>query len=92
MLAPGRYVDVAKIAPPRAELAAFVAAADREMPFGVETAPLRRLPGTGKGARGRAGRLRRAAMISPRSGSDLRLRSVSMRRVGLAWGSRCASH
>jgi hypothetical protein len=44
----GQYVDEAKIASPRAELAAFIAGADREKLFGLKTDPLHRLPDTGK--------------------------------------------
>jgi hypothetical protein len=44
----GQYVDEARIASPRAELAAFIAGADREKLFGLKTDPLRRLPDTGK--------------------------------------------
>lgn len=44
----GQYVDEAKITSPRAELAAFVAGADRESLFGMKTDPLHRLPDTAK--------------------------------------------
>lgn len=44
----GQYVDEAKITSPRAELAAFVAGADREALFGLKTLPLHRLPDTAK--------------------------------------------
>lgn len=44
----GQYVDEAKITSPRAELAAFIAGADREKLFGLKTDPLHRLPDTAK--------------------------------------------
>ncbi len=44
----GQYVDEAKITSPRAELAAFVAGADRDVLFGLKTDPLHRLPDTAK--------------------------------------------
>ena len=44
----GQYVDEAKISSPRAELAAFVAGADRDKLFGLKTDPLRKLADTGK--------------------------------------------
>ncbi len=44
----GQYVDEAKITSPRAELAAFIAGADREKLFGLKTDPLHRLPETAK--------------------------------------------
>jgi hypothetical protein len=44
----GQYVDEAKITSPRAELAAFIAGADREKLFGLTTDPLHRLPETAK--------------------------------------------
>ena len=44
----GQYVDEAKITSPRAELAAFIAGADRDKLFGLKTDPLHKLPDTGK--------------------------------------------
>lgn len=44
----GQYVDEAKITSPRAELAAFIAGADREKLFGLKTDPLHRLADTAK--------------------------------------------
>ena len=44
----GQYVDEARITSPRAELAAFIAGADREKLFGLKTDPLHRLPDTAK--------------------------------------------
>lgn len=44
----GQYVDEAKITSPRAELAAFVAGADRDALFGLKTDPLHRLSDTAK--------------------------------------------
>lgn len=44
----GQYVDEAKITSPRAELAAFIAAADREKLFGQKTDPLHKLADTAK--------------------------------------------
>jgi len=42
----GQYVDDVKITSPRAELAAFVAAADRDGLFAAKAAPLAKLPET----------------------------------------------
>jgi len=44
----GQYVDEAKISSPRAELAAFIAGADREKLFGQKIDPLRKLPDSEK--------------------------------------------
>jgi len=44
----GQYVDEAKVTSPRAELAAFIAGANREKLFGLKTDPLHRLPDTAK--------------------------------------------
>lgn len=44
----GQYVDEAKITSPRAELAAFIAGADRDKLFSLTTDPLHRLADTGK--------------------------------------------
>lgn len=44
----GQYVDEAKITSPRAELAAFIGAADREKLFGQKTDPLHKLADTAK--------------------------------------------
>jgi hypothetical protein len=40
----GQYVDEAKISSPRAELAAFIAGADREQLFAMKIDPLKKLP------------------------------------------------
>lgn len=42
----GQYVDEAKITSPRAELAAFIAGADRDALFALKTDPMRKLPDT----------------------------------------------
>ena len=44
----GQYVDEVSITSPRAELAAFIAAADREKLFAMKTDPLRKMPDTAK--------------------------------------------
>ncbi len=44
----GQYVDEAKITAPRAELAAFIAGADRDKLFGQKSDPLHKLADTGK--------------------------------------------
>src|SRR5687768_12075041 len=44
----GQYVDEVKVTSPRAELAAFVAGADRDALFAMKTEPLRKMPDTAK--------------------------------------------
>ena len=44
----GQYVDEAKITSLRAELAAFIAGADRNALFGVQTDPLKKMADTTK--------------------------------------------
>jgi hypothetical protein len=44
----GQYVDEARITSPRAELAAFIAASNRDSLFGMKTDPLRKMADTSK--------------------------------------------